>query len=61
MDRAFELWEKNSTLKPEERLSKRQIAMKVEVLYTTVCERLSGRRGGGCKGNIAGENARGVS
>ena len=54
MDRAFDLWEANENLKPEERKFKRQISIETGIPYTTLCERLSGRRGGGCRGKIAG-------
>ena len=51
----FELWEHNDHLLPgEKKMSKRKIAKNTGVPYTTVCERLSGRRGGGRKGKIAG-------
>ena len=53
------MWEANSTKKPEERLSKRQISLQTGVPYTTVCERLSGRRGGGKRGKIAGGKRQG--
>ena len=53
LDRAFDLWEKNQDLPPEERKSKRQISIETGIPYTTLCERLSGRRGGGCHGKIA--------
>ena len=45
MDLVFDLWEKNKTLPPEQRLSKNQIHKKTGIPYTTVCEHLSGRRG----------------
>ena len=54
LDRAFDLWEKNKDLPPKERLSKNKIAKKTGIPYTTLCERLSGRRGGGKRGKIAG-------
>ena len=54
MDLVFDLWERNKTLPPEQRLSKNQIRKKTGVPYTTVCERLSSRRGGGKHGKIAG-------
>ena len=38
----------------EQRLSKNQIHKKTGIPYTTVCECLSGRRGGGKHGKIAG-------
>ena len=44
---------------PDKRLSKQQIAITCEIPYTTVCERLSGRRGVGKTGKIAGEKRRG--
>ena len=55
----FDLWEVNSTKKPEERLSKRQISLQTGVPYTTVCERLSGRHGGSKRGKIAGGRRQG--
>ena len=54
INRAFAMWEANAEKKPEERLSKRQIAIECNIPYTTFCERVSGRRGGGRKGKIAG-------
>ena len=54
MDLVFDLWERNKTLPPEQRLSKNQIHKQTGVPYTTVCEHLSGRRGGGKCGKIAG-------
>ena len=54
MDLVFDLWERNKTLPPEQRLSKNQIHKTTGIPYTTVCERLSGRRGGGKRGKIAG-------
>ena len=54
MDLVFDLWERNKTLPPEQRLSKNQIHKQTGVPYTTVCECLSGRRGGGKCGKIAG-------
>ena len=48
------MWEANAEKKPEERLSKRQIALDCKIPYTTFCERVSGRQGGGQRGNIAG-------
>ena len=54
IEEAFDLWEANPSKKPEEQLSKRQISQKTGVPYTTVCERLSGRRGGGKRGKITG-------
>ena len=41
-------------LPPEQRLSKNQIHKQTGVPYTTVCEHLSGRRGGGKREKIAG-------
>ena len=43
IDKAFDLWEKNSELPAGQRLSKRQISIQCGVPYTTICERLSGR------------------
>ena len=54
MDLVFDLWERNKTLPPEQRLSKNQIHKRTGIPYTTVCEHLSGRRGGGKRGKIAG-------
>ena len=54
MDLVFDLWERNKTLPPEQRLSKNQIHKRTGIPYTTVCECLSGRRGGGKCGKIAG-------
>ena len=48
------MWEKNPDLPPQERKSKRQISIETGIPYTTLCERLLGRRGGGYCGNIAG-------
>ena len=53
MDLVFDLWERNKTL-PAELLSKNQIHKQTAVPYTTVCEHLSGRRGGGKCGKITG-------
>ena len=54
MDRAFNMRENNQDLPPQERKSKRQISLETGIPYTTLCERLSGRRGRGCHGKIAG-------
>ena len=59
IDQCFVLWEQNNDLPPEQKRSKRQISIECGVPYTTVCERLSGRRGGGCKGKIAGGKQQG--
>ena len=53
LDRAFDMWEQNPDLPPQERKSKRQISLETGIPYTTLCERLSGRRGGVCHGKIA--------
>ena len=45
LDRAFDMWEKNPGLSPQERKSKRQISIETGIPYTTLCERLLGRRG----------------
>ena len=55
MDLVFDLWERNKTLPPEQRLSKNQIHKQTGVPCTTVCEHLSGRRGEGKCGKIAGD------
>ena len=47
MERAFTLWEENDTKQPKDKHSKRQIALECGLPYTTFCERVSGRRGGG--------------
>ena len=52
--RAFDLWEKNPDLPSEERKFKRQISIDTSIPYTTLYERLSCKRGGGCCGKIAG-------
>ena len=54
MDLVFDLCERNKKLPPEQRLSKNQIHKQTGVPYTTVCECLSGRRGGGKSEKIAG-------
>ena len=54
MDEVFDLWEANQNKPPKERLSKLAISKKTGIPYTTVCERLSGCRGGGRRGKIAG-------
>ena len=54
LDRAFDLWERNKGLPPKERWSKNRISKETGIPYTTICERLSGRRGGGKRGKIAG-------
>ena len=54
MDEVFHLWEANQNKPPKEKLSKLAISKKTGIPYTTVCERLSGRRGGGRRGKIAG-------
>ena len=54
MERAFTLWEENEAKSPKDKLSKRQIALECGIPYTTFCERVSGRRGGGQRGKIAG-------
>ena len=54
MDEVFDLWEANQNKPPKERLSKLAISKKTGIPYTTVCERLSGRRGGGRREKIAG-------
>ena len=54
INKCFALWEENKNLPVEQQRSKRQISIECQVPYTTVCGRLSGRRGGGRKGKIAG-------
>ena len=54
LDKAFDLWERNKDLPPKERWSKNKIAKETSIPYTTICERLSGRHGGGKRGKIAG-------
>ena len=54
MDEVFDLWEANQNKPPKEKLSKLAISKKIGIPYTTVCERLSGCRGGGRRGKIAG-------
>ena len=54
LDRAFDLWEKNKDMPPKERWSKNKISKETGIPYTTICERLSGRCGGGKRGKIAG-------
>ena len=54
MDLAFDLWEANKNKPPKEKLSKLAICKQTGIPYTTVCERLSGHRGGGKRGKIAG-------
>ena len=54
LDRAFDLWEANKTKPKAEQMSKLAISKEVNIPYTTICERLSGRRGGGKRGKIAG-------
>ena len=45
LDKAFDLWERNKDLPPKERWSKNNISKTTGIPYTTICERLSGRRG----------------
>ena len=54
MDKVFEYWAENDTLPPGEKHSINWISKETGVPYTTCCERLKGRRGGGKKGKIAG-------
>ena len=54
LDRAFDLWEANKIKPKNEQMSKLAIAKEVKIPYTTICEQLSGRRGGGKRGKIAG-------
>ena len=54
LDLAFDLWEANKDKPPKEKLSKLAISKKTGIPYTTLCERLSGCRGGGKRCKIAG-------
>ena len=54
LDRAFDLWTANKTKPKDEQMSKFAISKEVKISYTTICERLSGRRGGGKRGKITG-------
>ena len=54
LDLAFDLWEANKHKPPKEKLSKLAISKQTGIPYTTVCEQLSGCRGGGRRGKIAG-------
>ena len=54
LDRAFDLWEANKTKPKDQQMSKLAISKEVNIPYTTICERLSGRRGGGKRGKIVG-------
>ena len=54
LDLAFDLWKANKNKPPKEKLSKLAISKQTGIPYTTVCERLSGRHGGGRRGKIAG-------
>ena len=54
LEEAFNLWEKNKDLPPKERLSINKISKMTGIPYTTLNERLTGRRGGGRRGKIAG-------
>ena len=45
LDKAFDLWKMNKDLPPKERWSKNKISKETGIPYTTLCERLSGRRG----------------
>ena len=54
LEEAFNLWEKNKELPPKEQLSMNKISKMTGIPYTTLNERLTGRRGGGRRGKIAG-------
>ena len=54
LDLTFDLWEANKNKPPKEKFSKLAISKQTGIPYTTVCERLSGCRGGGRRGKIAG-------
>ena len=54
LDRAFDLLEANKTKPKDEKMSKLAISKEVKIPYTTICERLSGRRGGWKRGKITG-------
>ena len=54
LNEAFDMWEPNANLPPDQKLSKRQIAIQKGIPYTTLCEGLVAGRGGGKRGKIAG-------
>ena len=54
LEEAFNLWEKNKELPPKEKLSMNKISKMTGIPYTTLNERLTGRRGGGRRGKITG-------
>ena len=54
LEEAFNLWEKNKQLPPKEQLSMNKISKMTGIPYTTLNERLTGRRGGGRRDKIAG-------
>ena len=53
LEEAFKLWEKNKELPPKEKLSMNKISKMTGIPYTTLNQRLTGRRGGGHRGKIA--------
>ena len=54
IERAFNLWEANDSKPAKKKLSKRQITKECGIPYTTFCERVSERHGGGKRGKTAG-------
>ena len=54
LEEAFNLWEKNKELPPKQKLSMNKISKMTGIPYTTLNERLTGRRGGGRRGKIVG-------
>ena len=54
LEEAFNLWEKNKELPTKEKLSMNKISKMTGIPYTTLNERLTGRRGGGHRGKITG-------
>ena len=54
MNGVFDDWEKNKELPKHLQKSIREISHDRGIPYTTCCERLKGRRGGGKRGKIAG-------
>ena len=54
LEEDFNLWDKNKELPPKEKLSMNKISKMTGIPYTTLNERLTGRRGGRCRGKMAG-------